>query len=56
MDAKGNESLNFQVLFTFLTFFSSLIKVSLEAKIKNEKSSGRGKKHKLKSKAFNFLG
>lgn len=56
MDAKRNESLNFQVLFTILTFFSSPIKVSLEAKIKNKKSSGREKKHKPKSKAFNFIG
>lgn len=49
--------LNFQLLFTILTFFSSPIKVSLEAKIKNKKSSGREKKpHKPKSKAFNVLG
>jgi len=52
MDAKANEPLNFQVLFTILTFFSSPITVSLEAKIKNKKSPGRGKKAQTKVQSF----
>lgn len=56
MDAKRKESLKFHIIFTIWTFLSCNIKVSLEAKIKNKISPGTLKKHKLRSRALNFLG